>query len=161
MNGFPCRFRFGSRFVAGFLRPSRRWAGSRGTFLTRAMFRAGMRMAGMAARLVLSLGLARWLNTTQGPAQIIQFTLVGEFLAFGHFHQFQNFVDAVDHVAQRFGNLRGMRHGLMNGGSIRRAEIRRLDPLLGARRFLTAIFVATILPVLPGLVMLMGMLGRM
>ena len=57
-------------------------------------------MTGMATWLVVSLGLARRLNTAQGPAQIIQFALIGEFLAFGHFHQFQNFVNPVDHVAQ-------------------------------------------------------------
>jgi hypothetical protein len=80
---------------------------------------------------LVALGLPRGLDAAEGPAQIIEFAFVRQFLAFGHLNQFQNLVNAIHQNLQTFSNLRGMNDGLMNGGGIGGAEISGFDPWLG------------------------------
>ena len=51
----------------------------------------------MAAMWLVRLRLARRLNPAQCAAKIIQLAFVGQFLAFGNFNQFQNFINPVNH----------------------------------------------------------------
>ena len=65
-----------------------------------------------AARLLL---LTRWLDAAQRPAKFFNFPLIGEFLALGNFDQFENLVQQVNGLSQRFDNFRGVRHSLADG----------------------------------------------
>lgn len=78
---------------------------------------------------------ARRLDAAQGATQFFNFTLVGEFLALGHFHQFQHFVEMINHLFQRLGNFRGKCDGLTDSGSFCRTKISGLDPRFRTRRF--------------------------
>jgi hypothetical protein len=91
---FLARFRFcprigwnlGSRFMMSLTL----LVAGRGILRTRPAF--SPRLATM--RLV-ALGLPRWLDAAQGPAQVIQFAFIRQFLALGHLNQFQNLVNAI------------------------------------------------------------------
>ncbi|MEI8289484.1 MAG: hypothetical protein WCH99_08410 [Verrucomicrobiota bacterium] len=78
---------------------------------------------------------ARRLNAAKRAAQFLDFTLVGELLALGDFDKFEHFVELVNHLLERFGNLRGMSDGFADGGSLGGTEIGGLNPLTLARRF--------------------------
>lgn len=82
------------------------------------------------------------LNTAQGAAQFFHFTFIGNFLPLGDFHQFEDFLDIIDHLLERFGNMRGVFHGLGDGGGFGGTEIGGLHPDLGALRFIARRFLA-------------------
>ncbi len=82
------------------------------------------------------------LNAAQSAAQFFHFTFVGNFLAFGNFHQFEDFLDIIHHLLERFGNMRGIFHGLGDGGGFGGTEIGGLHPNLGALRLGTLRFLA-------------------
>ena len=85
-----------------------------------------------AARRVLLL-LARRLDAAQGAAKFLNLALIGELLPLGDFHQFENFVQLVNRVFQRFGNLGGVSHRLADGRNFGRSKIRGFDPRPGLR----------------------------
>ena len=80
--------------------------------------------------------MPRRLDAPQCPAQLIDLPLVRERLPLRQFHQFQNLVQLIDRMLQRFRDLRRVQHRLMDRRGIRLPEIRRLHPLLWPRRFL-------------------------
>ena len=132
-----------------------------GTFLGPAWFIAALALVTVtvaiprpAAGLILARTPAlrgRWLgrnlqtlrlNAAQSAAQFFHFTFVGNFLAFGNFHQFEDFLDIIDHLLERFGNMCGIFHGLGDGGGFGGTEIGGLHPDLGALRFIARRFLA-------------------
>jgi hypothetical protein len=104
-----------------------------GRFLmARMMFAMLAAMRIFVARAALLVLLMAWgLDAAEGAAQFFNLALVGQLLALGDFHQFQNFVQAVNHLFERLRNFRGMRHSLADGGSFGGAKIGGLAPLPG------------------------------
>ena len=80
------------------------------------------------------------LDAAQGAAQFFHFAFVGNFLPFGNFHELEHFLDVIHHLLEGLGNVRGIFHGLGNGGGFGGTEIRGLHPNFGARRFGTRRF---------------------
>ncbi len=94
------------------------------------------------------------IDAAEGAAQFVQLALVGEFLALGEFDEFQNFIQLVNGLLERLGDLGGNQHGFVDGRTGRGAQIRRLGPfaraLLGALRFRTTFLsFRALLPFLP------------
>lgn len=95
----------------------------------------------MLRRGVVGWLVARWLDAAQRAAQFLDFALVGELLALGNFDEFENFVELINRVLERLGNLGGVRDGLADGRGFRRTKIRRLDPRFRTLRLGPALFV--------------------
>jgi hypothetical protein len=92
-----------------------------------------------AARAALRLRLvARRLDAAERAAEFVNFALVGNFLALGQLDEFENFIQLVNRVLQRFGNFGGVRDGLADGGNVGGAKISGFDPRLRARRLRAA-----------------------
>ena len=93
------------------------------------------------------------LNAAQRAAEFVHLALIRQLLAFGEFHEFENFIQLIHRVLERFGDLRGVQHGLMDGRNVGRTEISRLDPGLGAggfrAPFRTVLAFGALLPFLP------------
>jgi len=59
---------------------------------------------------------ASWrLQLAQQPAEGINLAFDGEFLAFGEFDQFQNILHLIEHLSQRFDDLRHFAYRLADG----------------------------------------------
>ena len=82
---------------------------------------------------------ARRLDAAERAAQLVNLALVGELLALGDLDEFQHFVELVNHLLERLGNLGGVRDGLADGRGFGGAEIGGFDPRLGAQRFRAAV----------------------
>jgi hypothetical protein len=65
---------------------------------------------------------------------MVQFTFISKLLAFRDLDQFKDFVNPVSQLLERFGNFRGMNHGLMNGQGIGRTKIGGFDPRFWTQR---------------------------
>ena len=72
----------------------------------------------------------RRLDAAQCPAQFLDLALVRQLLALGQFHQLEDLIELIHRVLQRFRDLRGMQHRLMDGRTFGRPKIRGLRPLL-------------------------------
>ncbi len=82
---------------------------------------------------------ARRLDAAECAAKFVNLALVGELLALGDLNEFEHFVELVNHLLERLGDLGGVRNGLTDGGCFSRAEIGGLDPRLRAQWFGTTI----------------------
>jgi len=59
----------------------------------------------------LLLFAARRLDAAERAAKFLDLALVGELLALGDFDEFQHFVEMINHLLERLGNLRGVLDG--------------------------------------------------
>jgi hypothetical protein len=109
-----------------------RFVAARGMFPVTAM-RFVMARAARRRRL-----LARRLDAAERAAQLLDLTLVGELLALGDLDEFKHLVKLVNHLLERFGNLGGVRDGLVDGRGFGGTKIGGFDPRLGPRRFRAA-----------------------
>jgi hypothetical protein len=83
--------------------------------LARMMFPVAA-MGVLVARTARRLLLMAWrLDAAERAAKFVNFALIGKFLALGHLDQFQDFVQLVNRVLERFRNFRGVRHSLADG----------------------------------------------
>lgn len=98
-------------------------------FVARALFPiAAMRLVvSRAARRVLRL-MARRVDAAERAAKFLNLALIGQFLAFSDFDQFENFIQLINRLLERFRNFSGVRHGLADGRRLRRAKISRFCP---------------------------------
>lgn len=85
-------------------------------------------------RLMKLLGWPLWLNTAQRPVQLLNFALVGQFLALGQLDQFQHFVQLIVQFLEGVRNEGGVFDGLRNGRGGGGPKVRGLDPFALARR---------------------------
>ena len=112
-------------------------------FVTTRLVPTGIALLRLRRRLA-----TRRLDAAEGAAKFLDLALVGEFLALGNFDEFQNFVEMINHLLERLGNLRGVLDSLGDGRGFGGTEISGLDPRLGALRlgaaFLTAVIGATL-----------------
>jgi hypothetical protein len=110
-----------------------RFVARRAFFVARVLPVAAMRffVARTALGMLLLRLMARRLDAAECAAKFFNLALIGKLLTLGDFDQFKDFIQLVNHVLERFGNLRGVGHSLADGRSFRGAEIRRLRPLLG------------------------------
>jgi hypothetical protein len=104
----------------------------------------------MTMRLLLVLLVLRRtvvrLDAAQCAAQLIEFPFVREFLALGHFDEFEDFIHLVVQFLQRVGDEGGVRDGFVDGGFLGRTKISRAGPLaLRGRRARRRTVVATII----------------
>ncbi len=104
----------------------------------------GLIAARLALLLLWRLLATRRLDAAEGAAKFLDLAFIGELLALGDFDKFQNFVEMINHLLERLGNLRGMLDGLGNGRGFGRPKISGLDPRLGALRFGTALLTAVV-----------------
>jgi hypothetical protein len=84
--------------------------------------------------------VTRRLDAAERAAEFVNLALVGDFLALGKLHEFENRVKLINGVFERLGNLGGVRDSLADGRGFRRAKIGGFDPWLRARRFRAAVF---------------------
>jgi len=97
------------------------------------------------ALLLLRRGFApRRLDAAQGAAKFFDLALIGELLSFGDLDEFQHFVEMINHLLERLGNLRGVLDGLGDGRGFGGTKIGGLDPRLGALRFRPALLTTVI-----------------
>ena len=82
---------------------------------------------------------ARRLDAAERAAKFVNLALVGELLALGDLDEFQHFIELVNHLLERLGNLGGVRDGLADGRDFGGAEISGLDPRFRAHRFRAAV----------------------
>ena len=68
--------------------------------------------------------LARRLDAAKRAAKFFDLAFVGEFLAFGDFHEFEHFIEMIRHLFEGIGNFRGVFHGLADGRGVGGPEIR-------------------------------------
>ena len=102
----------------------------------------------VAARFVPAWLVARWqlcrwlaarrLDALKRAAQFGQLALIGKLLALGDLDEFQHLIQLINHLLERLGDLRGVRHRFADGGGFGRTKISRLDPLALARRLRSA-----------------------
>jgi hypothetical protein len=87
--------------------------------------------AGLAALKLLRRrsGTALRLDAAEGAAEFVQFAFIGELLALGDFHEFQNFIHLIVQFFQRVGDESSVRDGLVNRGGLCGAKISGFDPL--------------------------------
>ena len=104
-------------------------AGFVATLILLAIITAGFVPARTARRLLLRLFAARRLDATKRAAKLFKLAFVGKLLALGDLDEFQHFVELVNHLFERFGNLRGMGDGLADGRGFGGTEIGGLRPL--------------------------------
>ena len=69
------------------------------------------------------------LDAAQGAAKFIKLPFIGELLPLGHLDEFEHFIQLINHLLERLGNLRGVGNGLADGRSFGGPEIGGLDPL--------------------------------
>lgn len=87
----------------------------------------------------LRVSLSRRLDAAERPAKVVEFPFIRQFLALSHLDEFQDFVDAVNQIAQPFGNLGSVRHRLVDRGSVSGAKIGGLGPSFGRRGLRSAL----------------------
>jgi len=83
--------------------------------------------------------MTRRLDAAQRAAEFFDLAFVGQFLAFGEFHEFEDFVQLINRVLERFGDFGGVQDGLMDGRNIGGTEISGFDPGFGAGGFGAAV----------------------
>ena len=97
--------------------------------------------------------MTRRLDAAQRAAEFVNLAFIGQLLALGKFHEFQDFVQLINRVLERFGDLGGVQDGLMDGRNIGGTEISGFDPRFGAGGFGTAfgaiLTFGTVLALLP------------
>jgi len=109
----------------------------------------------IAARIALRRRhhLTRRLDAAERAAELIDLAFIGELLALGEFHKFQNLIQLVDRVLELLGNFSRMQDGFVDGRGSSRTEIGGLDPLPGAFGFRAAFRpiwpIRPLLPLLP------------
>jgi len=82
-----------------------------------ARFFAAMRLLRRTLGDRLWLFAARRLNAAQCAAQFFNLAFIGQLLALGDLHEFQHFIQMIQQMLERLGNLRGVFHCLADGGS--------------------------------------------
>jgi len=78
------------------------------------------------------------LDAAERAAKFFNFAFVGELLAFGDLDEFKHFVELVNHLLERLGDLRGVRDGFADGRGFGGPEIGGLGPLTLRWRFRSA-----------------------
>ena len=73
--------------------------------------------------------LAHGLDAAQGAAEFLDFAFIGEFLALGHFDEFEDFLELIEGVLQFLGNLGGVENSEVDSRGIGGAEIDGAAPL--------------------------------
>jgi hypothetical protein len=83
--------------------------------------------------------VTRGLDAAQGAAEFINLAFVSQFLALGELDEFEDFIQLVNGVLERFGDLGGVQDGLMDGGNIGGTKISGFDPGFGTGGFRAAV----------------------
>ena len=83
--------------------------------------------------------MTRGLDAAQRAAEFINLAFIGQLLALGEFDEFEDFIQLVNGVLERFGDLSGVQDGLMDGGNIGGTKISGFDPGLGTGGFRAAV----------------------
>ena len=96
-----------------------------------------------------SLRLAWRLDAAERAAQFVNLAFVRELLALGDFDEFQHFVELINHLLERFGNLGGVRNGFADGCGFGGTKVNGLDPLALRGRFRTTLR-TTVCPAVAG-----------
>lgn len=112
--------------------------------ITARLIATGLIAARLALLLLWRLLAARRLDAAEGAAKFFDLAFIGELLALGDFDKFEDFVEMINHLLERFGNLRGVLNGLGDGRGFGRTKISGLDPRLGALGLGTAILTAVV-----------------
>jgi len=92
------------------------------------------------ARITLRrLHLAGRLDAAERAAKFIDLPFIGQLLTLGQFNEFQDLIQLVNRMLERFGDFRCVQNRLVDGRACCRSKISGLHPLPGALLFLTAV----------------------